>query len=304
MNNPAHHLRAIFYALGGFSLWVISDTCLKLAGEMAVPNYEIMAVSSVGGMAVIFTFASLRGGTGNLRPRKWSGLLVLGLLHLCNFTFWLTALPHLPLANAYTVAFLSPIVVVILAALFLHEHFGWKHGLAIVAGFGGVAIAVNPEQLIQHGSDKWVSYGFVFASMLTMSLQMLTLRILGPRESRECAAFYPRVIILAGSVAAGLVMGLRPMPVDGILYSLASGGCGSFGWLLMAHAYKMAPAATVAPFQYSEIVTGALIGYLIWHDVPSMQLLTGATIIIASGIYIITHSRKSAALFKEEEGHA
>jgi drug/metabolite transporter (DMT)-like permease len=137
-----------------------------------------------------------------------------------------------------------------------------------------------------------------------MSLQMLTLRILGPRENRECVAFYSRLIILIGSFAAGLMLGFRDMPFDAVILSLASGGFGSFGWLLMAHAYKLAPAALVAPFQYSEIITGALIGYLIWHDVPSAHLAVGAVVIIASGIYIITHARKSAALLKEEKSNA
>jgi drug/metabolite transporter (DMT)-like permease len=304
VNQPVHYVRAISYALGGFCLWVFSDTCMKLAGEMDIPKYQIMSVSSVGGIGIIFAFAALRGGIGKLRPKKFGGLLTLGLLHLCTFTLWLSALRHLPLANAYTVAFLLPMVVAILAALFLHEHFNWKHGLAIIIGFGGVAIAVNPMQLIEHGSSTWISYSFVFASMLTMSVQMLVLRIIGPQESRECAAFYPRVIILIGSAIAGVFFGFTAMPFSGILYSMASGGFGSLGWLFMAQAYKLAPAAIVAPFQYSEIIFGVLIGYLIWHDVPSAHVIIGVLIIIASGIYIITHARKSAALMKEEESHA
>jgi drug/metabolite transporter (DMT)-like permease len=226
-------------------------------------------------------------------------LLVLGLLHLVNFTCWIMAISRLPLTSLYTIAFLSPIVVAILAALFLREHFSWKHGLAIIAGFGGVTIAVNPQRLV-HDPGDWASYGFVFASMLVISVQMLILRILGPRESREATAFYPRIILLLGGLAAGAMMGFAPMPTIGIFYSLASGAAGSLGWLFMAQAYKLAPAATVAPFHYSEIVTGALIGYIIWHDVPSAHTITGVAIIIASGIYIITHTRKSARLLREE----
>ena len=70
----------------------------------------------------------------------------------------------------------------------------------------------------------------------------------------------------------------------------------------MAHAYKLAPAATVAPFMYSEIISGGLVGYFIWHDVPTPRLLTGAAIVIASGIYIVTHAHraeKRARLFAE-----
>ncbi len=299
MTKTDHHLRAIFYALSGFSLWVASDTFLKLTGAMPVPKYEIMAISSIGGMSVILAFSAVRGGIGRLKPRKAGGLILLGCLHVLNFSMWLSALPRLPLANAYSVAFLSPVVVSILAAIFLREHFGWKHGLAIMAGFCGVTIAVNPEHLM-HDPRAWLAYGLVFASMITMSFQMLLLRILGPKENRECAAFYPRIVILLAGLVAGLAMGFTPISFKGTLFALISGGVGSLGWLLMAHAYKMAPAALVAPFQYSEIITGIVVGYLIWHDIPTMRVLIGAAVIIASGIYIITHSRRSAALLKEE----
>ena len=149
-------MRAILYALAGFTCWVISDTLLKLLGEL-VPKYELMAVSSIGGMAIISGFSWFRGGIEKLRPHGWKGLLTLGILHLANFSFWVMALPHLPLANLYTVAFLSPIVVSILAAVVLREHFNWKHGLAIVAGFIGVIIAVNPDAAFRAFGAKLVA---------------------------------------------------------------------------------------------------------------------------------------------------
>lgn len=299
MSHSVHSVRAILYAIAGFTCWVVSDTLLKLVSGGHVPIYELMAVSSIGGMAIITAFTIVRGGIGKLRPKGWRGLLMLGVLHLANFSFWVMALPRLPLANLYTVAFLSPIVVSILAAVFLREQITWKHGLAIAAGFIGVTIAVNPVQLIEH-SHKTISYAFVFASMLLLSVMMLVLRILGRSESRECMAFYPRVVILAGTIAASIFWGFMSMNFHTLLFAMISGAAGSFGWLLMAHAYKLAPAATVAPFHYSEIVTGALVGYLIWHDIPSAHVVTGAAIIIASGFYIITHTRKSVKLLKEE----
>lgn len=303
MSASGSHIKAIVYALAGFSLWVLSDTCLKLTGDLGIPRYQQMVVSSIGGLALIYMVATFHSGPGKLKARKWRGLVILGILHLINFSFWLMALSNLPLANLYTVIFLSPMVVAILAATFLHEKIGWKHALAIVAGFIGVTIAVDPGSLIGN-SSQWVSYAYVFASMITISVQMLALRILGQRETRECVAFYPRIIILAGGIVGGLFMGFTSMPWWAIALSLVSGAIGSLGWLFMAHAYRMAPAATVAPFQYSEIITGGLIGFLIWHDVPTAHLLFGAVIIIGSGIYIITHSRKSAAILKEEESHA
>ena len=136
--------------------------------------------------------------------------------------------------------------------------------------------------------------------MLIFSVMMLVLRILGRSESRECMAFYPRVVILIGSLIVCFIGVYRPMSATVIILAMLSGGAGSLGWLLMAQAYKLAPASIVAPFHYSEIITGALIGYLIWHDIPSAHVVIGAAIIIGSGLYIITHTRKAAKILKEE----
>ena len=299
MSSSSHpHLRAILYALTGFTLWVLSDTCVKLAMALT-PEREIMVFSSVGGMAILLGFLLLRGEGRRLRPRKKGALLILGLLQLVNMSCWLAALSRLPLANVYAVAFLAPIMIAMLAAVFLGERFGWKHGLAIVAGFAGALIAVNPAHL-RHDPALQISYGLVVASMVCFSTQMILLRILGPRENRECAAFWPRAIVLVGVVIACVYLGVRPMPPLAVLFSVLSGGLGTFGWLCMAQAYKLAPAATVAPFHYSEIVTGALIGYAIWHDVPSAHLLLGVAVIIVSGLYIVTHARQPARILKEE----
>jgi drug/metabolite transporter (DMT)-like permease len=67
---------------------------------------------------------------------------------------------------------------------------------------------------------------------------------------------------------------------------------GSFGWVVMSKAYKNAPAAAVAPFHYSQMLMGALLGFLIWGDVPNRYLIGGACIIIASGIYLVRHERR------------
>jgi drug/metabolite transporter (DMT)-like permease len=299
MSQQSSHLKAIIIALTGFTAWTISDMFLKLIGESTLPKYELMMMSSIGGMVIIFTSTALRGDIKKLKPRKWKGLLILGLLHLTNFFCWFMAIQHLQLTSMYTVTFMCPMIIAILAAIFLSEKFSWKHGLAILIGFAGVTYAVNPTQLFGAGGH-WRGYIYVFCAAILMSVMMVILRILGPRENREATAFYPRVVIFIGTMTCALIMGFHPMSFKISCLAFSSGMVGSLGWLLMAHAYKLAPAATVAPFQYSQIVSGALVGYLVWHDVPNYHTLIGAVIIIASGIYIITHARKSALVLKGE----
>jgi drug/metabolite transporter (DMT)-like permease len=296
--NP--HLRAILYALVGFVLWVGGDSCMKLAAETGTPHDEIMLISGPSGMAMIFLFTWLRGEVKKLRPRHTKGLSALALCFFFTYIFFLKALPLLPLANFYTIIFLTPFVVALLAALFLREKISWQKMLAILIGFCGVVVAVNPIGFFENKSN-WLGYAFAFGGTATMATLMLIMRHIGPYESRECTAFYPRLGALVGGLAGLLISGFLPLSFLGIVYSVATGIIGSLGWLCMANAYKLAPTSTVTPFQYSEIITGSILGYFIWHDVPSAHLLLGAAIISASGLYIITHVSRRAAELAEEE---
>ena len=300
MSSLHPHLRAIFYALLGFAGWVTADSCMKLAAELGVAKYELMAVAGPIGMAAIFIVTLLRGDLVKLKPHRPMGLALLALLFLFNYVCFITALPHMPLADFYTIIFMAPIIIAILAVVFLHEKINWQKALAIGAGFAGVIIAINPAGLFS-GEKDWISRGMTVLGMLSMSVQMLMLRILGTHESRESMAFYPRLGAFVGGCIGIAIYGLEPMAAKAVFYSIMTGIFGSIGWLFVAQAYRLAPAATVAPFQYSELLFGAIFGYFIWHDVPNGHVLLGAAIIVAAGIYIVRHAHRAAALLKEEE---
>ena len=295
--SQSSHLRAIFFAVLGFTFWVGGDTFMKLAGETGTPKYEIMTIGGFGGLVSIFLVTALRGELKKLRPKKKGLLAILGLMFLMNYGVWLTALARLPLANFYTVLFLAPTVGAIFAALFLRERLGLQKILVIIIGFIGVLIAINPSHLLSDQSD-WVGYGVAFLGMFVIVAQMLTLRYAGNHESRESIAFYPRLAAIAGGLIATVLFGFEALSLKGFIYSLLTGAIGGMGWMFLAHAYKLAPAATVAPFQYSEIISGAFFGFLVWHDIPSVNLLIGAFIIIVSGLYIVTHVRRAEMIAK------
>jgi len=270
---------------------------MKLAKETGTPGPQIMAIAGFTGMAALFLLTALRGGIHHLRPKKPRVLVALGLMFLLNYMVWLIALARLPLANFYTVIFLAPTVGAIFAAIFLREALNLQKILAIIAGFVGVVIAVNPTQLF-HDKSYWLGYAATLFGMFVIVTQMLTMRYAGNHESRESIAFYPRIAAVLGGVVGMILWGVEPMTMKGLLYSILTGSLGGFGWMCMAQAYKLAPAATIAPFHYSQIISGAFFGYLIWHDIPSFHLLCGALIIIGSGLYIVTHARKAGQLAK------
>ena len=293
--SSASHLRAIIYALAGFTLWVIGDMFMKLAAELHVPSHEVMTLGGVGGLISIFLVTAVRGKISVLRPRKYLALMALGLMFLMNYFLWMKALSTLPLANFYAILFLAPTMVAVLAARIFREKLGGRTVLAILAGFLGVIIAVNPATLFNNRGD-WISYAAVFLGMLVVVTQQLTLRFMAQHESRESTAFYPRFGAILGGAVIMCFYGYTPLSPAALFYSLMTGCVGGIGWVCMATAYKLAPAAAITPFHYSQILTSAAIGYLIWHDVPSTHLVLGALVIALSGLYIARHTHKAARL--------
>lgn len=290
-----NYTRAALFALVSFSGWTLSDALLKLMREENIPPGQILLISGLSGMSVIFLFSALRGNIRRLQPYRWRGLIALGMCQWIAFVCWINALPHLPLTNMYTVAFLTPMVVATLAAVVLKEHLGWKRGLAIAMGFIGVVIAMNPVGMMRH-EGAWIPYLTVFGSMAGTATQMLMLRAVGHKESSECMSFYPRLAVTLAGVFYCAATGFVAMKPWAFLALCASGALGSLGWVLLAKAYKSAPAAAVAPFHYSQMITGALLGYFIWGDVPNAYLLCGAAVIIASGVYLVRHERRTSRI--------
>ncbi len=278
-------------ALLVFIGWPISDAFLKMAREAGVPQGEILLICGVASMATIFAFTAARGTLDHLKPNRWYGLVVLGLLQFVGFAFWMAALPLLPLANMYVVSFLAPMVVACMASVVLREVIGWKRGLAIVAGFVGVTIAVNPVHLfVNEGS--WVPYVFLAGNMLAASTQMFLLRLVSDKEKCESTAFYSRLILAIGGMFLCCWSGIVAMEPWVFAALCGAGALGGIGWTLLAQAYRHAPVVAVAPFQYTQIIWGGLLGFLVWGDVPKPPLLYGSVVIIASALYLFRQERR------------
>ena len=298
----SHHRNyplAASLALIAFTGWSLGDAGLKLAREANVPPGEIMMISGAMGMIAVYMISALRGKVSYLRPARWDGLFAIGLCQLVAYVTWLAALPHLPLANMYVVAFLTPMMVACLAHVFLKEHLGMKRAVAIIVGFVGVIIAVNPVHLTSGGS--WLPYLIVSGNMVGSAVQMFLLRLVADRERSESTSFYPRLVMIAVGFVWCCVSGFAPVPFPLFLAVATQGILGGLGWALMAQAFKNAPAAAVAPLGYIQIIVGAFLGYIIWNEKPDAYLFSGGAVIVLSGLYLIRHERRMSRMMVRAE---
>ena len=191
-----------------------------------------------------------------------------------------TGISILPLATAATIMFMSPVILTILSIPMLGEKVGLRRWIGIVIGFIGAVVVMRP------GSDSLqLSVLIVLAAACTHALYQIFTRKLGTGDRPMTSLFYTGI---TGALVMSALVPFYWQPVaisDWPLFVFA-GIAGGIGHLCLIRAFRHAPASVVAPVSYSSLLWATGFGYLLFDDLPSAWTLSGATLIIASGLYI------------------
>ena len=286
------HLQAITLAIAGFTLWVLTDTAIKLVNQSGLPWYETLAF--LGLFMAIFMFARglLRRDLRALRPHKLRPQILRSALDLGNNICVIVALRHLTLTVFYILIFLAPIVVALLSPLLLRERMTLKKALAILGGFAGVVIAVHPWG----GSREadWIGFLACMVCVACFSTNIVWSRVLTQTETPESLTlFSATVMALTGfslTIGSGLSHHAVPLAPRIAALLVAMGILCSIGSLCFFFALRNTTAANVSQFHYTQLVTGALMAWLVWRQAPTLYTLSGALLIIVSGVYIALHA--------------
>ena len=283
MTSPVSHLQAICLAIAGFTCWVLCDSTIKLAGRSQLPNYEIIAFLGIF-MAVFTTaYSLLRGDARCLWPKRPKRLLVRSSLDIGNNLCVVVALRHLSLTLFYILVFTSPIMVAILGRLLLNERMDWRKSSAILAGFLGVLVAVYPSR--SSGSSAWVGVAACAVCVSCFSVAIVWSRIISQTEQAETVTFFSGLVTAAAGLA-GMIVHAVPASTRLLIALLAMGLLGTVGNICVYTALRHTTAATVSQFHYTQLVSGAVVAYLLFREKPTVWMLTGAMLIVASGLYI------------------
>lgn len=269
--------------MAAFTLWVLADSVIKIVGKSRLPAYEIIGFLGVFVSGSLAMYAMARHQIGVLWPTQPRRQIVRSCLDLANNLCVVVALRHVTLTMFYILIFLAPMFITFLAALFLKEKIGAKKALAIGAGFGGVVIAVNP--LGSTRQADWIGFGACMVCVSCFSVNMVWSRVLTRTETPESLAFLSGIVM---TVAGLLGMLWHAEPLNGhLLAGLATMGafCAA-GSICFFIAVKHTSASNVSQYHYTQLVTGALISYLLWHSLPTFPMVVGGALIVASGLYI------------------
>ena len=232
---------------------------------------------------VLFTGGWRALQTRHLRLHAARGLLLVG----GAYSFFV-GLKYLPLAEATSLIFAAPMFITALSVPLLREHVGWRRWAAVTIGFVGVLIIVRPGAAAFQPASL-----YVVATAALYALFMTAARWIDRRESFWTMMFY---LVLFPMLFSGAIVPAvwQAVQMNHLALFLGMAVFGTLGMTLISQAFRMAPAAVVAPFDYTALVWASLLGWLFWGEIPGLWTYAGAAVIIASGIYIVARETRQA----------
>jgi drug/metabolite transporter (DMT)-like permease len=196
------------------------------------------------------------------------------------------ALSRMSLANTYAITLSAPLLVVPCAVLLLGEHADRHVWAAILAGLCGVLVALNPA-----ASGFVALAGFAaLGSAFCWAIVVVMVRLLSATEKTASMVFWFLLLLSAGAGALA-APGWAPILRADWPWIAVLGLAGWAAQHLVTEAFRLAPAATVAPFEYLSVAWGAGIDWVVWHALPGARVVAGAGIVVGAGLYLVHRER-------------
>lgn len=217
--------------------------------------------------------------------RAISGMTAMGL--------WFAALQRLTFPEATAIVYAAPLIMVVLAATILGEKVRIYRWSAVMVGFLGVFVILTPQ--IRQGfnvTESAASLGAALAlgAACCMAITSVFVRQLARTESTGTIVLY---FLVAGAGMTLVTVPTWVMPsFEDLALLVAIGVFGGIGQLMLTQAFQSAEASLIAPFEYTSMIWVVLIGYTVFGEIPAIEVLLGASIVICSGIFVIYRERQ------------
>lgn len=280
-------LAGIACLIAGSFVLTLTDAAAKWL-TARYPTGEIVSLRAAVVIVIMVVVVAARRRLPMLRIHDLRGQVARGLLACASTMLYIAALGTLPLADAIALAFVSPMFITALAGPMLGEPVGWRRWSAVVVGFLGVLLVLRP------GSTAFQAAAlFTIASSLCGAMRDVTTRRISRTETSLAILFMSNVAMLVGGMTS-LVQGwVMPTLLDAAVLAGSAVLIGT-GHYLHIEAFRLAEAAVVAPFKYMSLLWATLFGWLFFGHFPDHGVWAGASVIIASGLYIAHRERRRA----------
>ncbi|MEM8812739.1 MAG: DMT family transporter [Pseudomonadota bacterium] len=292
---PSKAIEGIICVEIGMLLFVAQDGIMKvLLGPF--PVWILIFSRAVVAILVLVPIILWLGKPHRLLTPLWQWHLARAALFTFGFTLFYTAFPFMGLAEVTTIFFSAPLFTAALAAFWLGEYIGPHRIGALVVGFVGVLIAMNPTS----DAFQWVAILPVICAV-TYAISQIIVRHIGEQETTLTVGLY--TIALSGMLigplgwAANQMFSMGPdfhhmrwefpaLSGTDLIWLGTLGTVGMAAYLMLSRAYQVANASLVAPFDYTYLPFATLMAYVIWREVPGLTTIIGMVLIVGSGLYL------------------
>ncbi len=268
----------------GMALFTINDAL----GKWMVQDYavgQLLALRSLAALAVLAPLIWRRPDIWRKRPEQPVRHIVRVVLVIAEVSFFYWAVQFLPLAETFMFYLAAPIFVTALSVPLLGEKVGVHRWGAIIVGFGGVVLILDP------GAASFSTPALIaLAGSLSLALMLILARTLKGSDGLTLTAYQSVGVAIAGGLSLPFVW-VTPSLLDFALLCLLGVGA-TFGHFCLNHAMKLSEAALVAPFQYTSLIWALILGYIVWGDLPALRSWAGAAVVVAGGLYIFVRERR------------
>lgn len=294
MHNPT--TRGILYLCLGVLVFSLQDVIIKQVSG-AYPLTQVVVIRSLVAFPILLALVMREVGWRALFGNDLGALMLRALIMFVSYTAYYMAFPAMPLADAVALYFTVPLFVIALAGPFLGEHSGWRVWAAVLLGFMGVMVMLQP------GTGLFEPAALLsLLSACMYGISMLMARKLGSTQPASVLSFYQNVGFFVGALITALalsVLGIEHashpslaflvrnwmwIPLDDLLLIGASGVVAATGMMFLTSAYRLAQANKVAPFEYTGILWAPLWGYVFFHETPRLTTVAGAAVIVMAGL--------------------
>ncbi|HEX6956563.1 MAG TPA: DMT family transporter [Ferrovibrio sp.] len=277
--------RGVTSMILGMAAFVTNDTFTKLASA-TMPTGQLIVIRNITATILILALICLTGHAGQIRHATNRAVITRSAIDVIATLLYLLALFHMQIGNVTAINMATPLAMTAAAAAFLRAPVGWRRWSAVVVGFIGVLLIVQPR-----------AEGFNFHSLSAIAAVVfivardLTTRSISAAVPSLMVTLTNAIFVLIGALALSLVEGWVAIGWKECALLFASGIFLICGYLLIVDAFRHGDLATVNPFRYTGLIWALTFGFIVWGDVPNRLAQIGIVIVVASGLYVLHRER-------------
>lgn len=291
MTSHNANLHAIFIVCASYLGFTIADAISKYFAQF-YSVHQILAYTGGLGMVISGLWAWKTLGVRGMIPKEKLAWHIIRAINVAAIPISvISALKYLPMADYYGISFCAPFLILIMSALFLKEHIGPMRWAAVAIGFIGVMILAGPKF-----DDVGPGVLYAISAAFFVALSVITVRKIGPNAPTPHYIFFPFIATFTVNFIAMLLLEEHIMPPIGHLiifpFSIIFVIGGQLGFAI-GHA-RATSAGVTAPFLYTQIIWGVLLGWIVFGDFPVVTTWIGLAIVIGAGLFSIWRERRLA----------